>query len=207
MSAGDSRDHQEQECKLELPDEQSYVRALALFGPPMRTILQVNHYFETADRRLAAAHMMLRVREDDETATVTLKSDASLSGATLRNREREARLPRRVWEETKAGKRNLAEATVPPVLAVLDTIGAEARLLEQGVLRNTRTVHPMAPGYTIELDRTTLPDDSVDFEIEVETDRPDEVLTDLGRLLENYGIAYRAQTRTKYQRFLAALGA
>ena len=80
-------DHQEQEVKLTILDEQGLNRLIAHLGQPQRTVAQVNEYFDTPALHLRASRVMLRARRQGEDLIVTAKSDAEILVGGLRCRE------------------------------------------------------------------------------------------------------------------------
>jgi hypothetical protein len=185
-----TRDHIEQELKLALAGEDDYLRARDLLEP--------------SERVVKAAGMMLRVRQEGGDVVATLKSGARLEGGTLRAREQEAAVDPDEWTAIVSGRAAVGGLRVEPVRAVLLAVGGDADLRIRGTMRNRRSVHRVA-GFTVELDRTELPDGSVSFEIEVETEHPDEAREALVERLEQGGVRWSEQTLTKYERFLRAL--
>lgn len=204
MSSGDHRDHQEVEIKLALRDAASYELARAALGAPSRVVEQVNHYYETSDGGLRAIRGMLRVREGEGAPIVTLKLRPRLQGGLLEAREVEEVLDPAAWEDVAVGRRGLESLDALPVRVALDALPAGARLLRQGTMRNRRSVHPLSEGLEVELDRTELPDGTVDHEVEVETDTPADARPRIVALLDGCGAHWEDQPETKYQRFLAA---
>lgn len=205
MSDGQNRDHMEVEIKLALAGQADYDRVRAALGSAARTVEQINHYFETPDGRLRGAHAMLRVREGDGEPIATLKLRAQLTSGVMQAREVEAPVEPAVWAAVLRGERGLESVDVEPVRMALDHVGAGARLLPQGTMRNRRELHPLGGGFTAELDRTELPDGSVDFEVEVETPDPATAREHVARILDDCGAAWHEQSQSKYERFLHAV--
>lgn len=201
-----SRDHTEVELKLRLNEEADYERLRAWLGPPVETVEQVNHYFEAAGDRLRAAGAMLRVREGDGPPTVTLKVRARLAAGVLEAREVEASLDAGMWEEIRLGERGMETLDVAPVRVAVDLLGSAARFEKQGSMRNRRERHALG-ALVLELDRTELPDGTLHFEVEVETDDPAGARLAVEALLRSCGAGWTEQTRSKYQRFLEHLPA
>lgn len=205
MKEGQSRDHVEVEVKLALGGEADYERARAALGAAERVIEQVNHYFETADGRLRAARAMLRVREGDGAPVATLKLRARLTSGVMQAREVEAPVDAATWAAVLRGEQGLETVDLEPVRLALATIGAAERLSPQGTMRNRREVHPLSGGLVVELDRTELPDGTLDYEVEVETADPAAARERIVGILDACGAAWSEQTRSKYERFLESV--
>jgi uncharacterized protein YjbK len=84
-----------------------------------------------------------------------------------------------------------------------------APLFAMGELRNQRTVFELSSGYLLELDKSSLPNGQVEYEVEVELRADNQSLAEARQILEphllNAGIAELLPSKPKYHRFLDAL--
>ncbi|MFO0689908.1 MAG: CYTH domain-containing protein [Myxococcota bacterium] len=182
----------ETELKLLLPDEASYRRVLAALGPG-RSVLQQNHFFDRTDGALRAARIGVRLRAEDAERLLTLKGDA-LAGpgapALSRRIELETNLPSATFEDALRDGLDLrpwlarfrgesgAEPLPPALARFLATVEAccgDERLRCYGEFRNFRTIDSLALHdelgmipVELAVDRTELPGNRIDHEIEVE---------------------------------------
>lgn len=198
------RDHVEIEIKLALLDADSWERARVALGEPTRIIEQTNHYYDTEDAALEAQRGMLRVREGAGAPVATLKLGARLQDGVLAAREVEAPLEAGDWEQVARGERGLESVEVSPVRVALAHLPPGAQLQLVGTMRNRRSVHELG-GLLVELDRTELPDGTVDHEVELETAEPEAARARLVAVLDGCEARWAEQPATKVQRFLAAL--
>jgi len=182
-------------------------------------VRQVNHFFDTADQELRALGIALRLREEDEQFIITAKGPAPNPAAdanVMVKAEEEILVEREVGAAILAHELRpdlvLAEARGASALVqrIAETVG-ERNLRHVGSFKNTRSrVGPieLAPGHTviIELDRTELPGDVVQFEIEIEVE-PEQVeacAAALEAIRQRLGVEW-IEYGSKAKRFFAAL--
>ena len=206
----------EVELKFALPDERA-AEALEAQADGLREscVMQVNHLFDTPDRRLRGNGFTLRLREEDGTWTVTLKGPTRQVGAARDRAEVEAGIT-----PERAARILAGEATPLDVLDRDHALTREAvacaceRVVRLGSFRNRRiTVSAELAGYgpaLLEIDRTELPGGRVDHEVELEVPaggaevRAASAETALRDLLGEIGVPAVPATG-KSGRFLAAL--
>ncbi|MDB4433196.1 CYTH domain-containing protein [bacterium] len=217
--AGSSR---ERELKLGVPDEAAF-RALldAAGGRRDGPVLQVNHFFDTADQTLRARRIGLRIRREGGRFTLTVKGPTGLAPASaLKDR---VELERSLAPE----RARAALEGALPALSLLEGLDvgegegallvgaareacADAPLGEIGAFSNARTfVHTELDGLPVvlEFDRTEFSEGEVRFEIELELapgDPTGRLTAALESLFESVGIA-PAPTTSKLTRFLEVL--
>jgi uncharacterized protein YjbK len=194
----------ERELKLVL-DAGGYFRlASALPGYEGERWL-ANHYFDTADRALRSRGAMLRVRESAGARVAGLKQGVSAKGGAFEAAEWEQPLAPRDWARVARAGGDLGLLDHPVVREAFAL--ARATVLSYiGTLRVLRKVFRLSPATALELDLVCFEDGAQDWEIEVETERPEGVRPFVEELLERRGIRWHEQTRTKYERFLARRG-
>ena len=198
-------DARELELKYALTNHEDVVRLAASLGEPHAVFEQSNIYFDTAGRALHRQGAMLRVREVEGRAVVTLKNEATLKDGYLQCREREAQLAADVWESIRSGALSLENAQGVPIQEAMGLLEEDAQLVILGTMKNVRRVYRLSTGFTLELDQTRMPDGRVDGELEVETDEPERAREEIESLLARYDIPWRHQEKTKYARFLEAM--
>lgn len=197
MSEGE---HFEQELKFRIVDLQDFTRALDFFGPATQVVRQVNHYF-CAENESPSSGWTLRLRQKDSEFELTLKTNRRFVDGFFEadevNAAIEPQLARRLlesphWEESTWG--------LAPLERLRSQFGVQ-RLRLLGSSENLRHRCSRRPWGVPELDVTSFPDGSVDYELEVETALPQEVLSDLKPL----EAILQVQDKTKYRRFLERL--
>lgn len=192
----------EKELKYAL-DEQGYEALKTLLGEPQERVLQVNVYLDLADNRMDRLYGTLRLRQEEDARMVTYKRGRTQRGAYFELSEWEAPLT----EEQFSSLRNGVVQPhwwneLEPLRRFREDVPDADRLRAQGQVENLRIRYPLPTGDLAELDRTVFPDGRVDYELEVETEDPKAV----DRHLHGLGVPLDPQTRTKYRRFLEAIG-
>lgn len=214
----DDQTPSEAEFKLLLPGPQAQA-ALAVragwAGPLPEPVRQENHFFDH-DGALAAAGYTLRVRDEDGRFILTAKGPPSRErgGLTVKPEE-ELELDGVVARAAISGESSPLEPLRETTLGRrLGTLLGDATPRHVGSFVNERRkVGPLTlrlPSgelqVTLELDRTQLPGDRVDHELEVEV--PEACAEEVGTLLREWlaaeGLEWRHGT-SKVKRFRAAL--
>jgi len=183
---------------------------------------QVNHFFDSADRRLAGAGCALRLREEEGRAWLTAKGRAAGGGdATLTRREEtEVELDAELGRALLAGERDplavLRERAGTGLVARMQSALGGAAVAYLGAFENQRRrVGPFEREVggepvvlLLELDRTRFPGDRVECEVEAEVARGDEerAARALRDLLASAGVRW-GSAPSKAERFFAALSA
>lgn len=205
--------HVEREFKLRIPSEAALLSLLARLGGPVApTVVQVNHFFDTATRALRRARIALRLRSETPPNgaahfALALKGPVLEEHTSLAARpEEELGLAEPVARELLSGARSPLESLRTSSLArsalfrrTRALVGDEP-LHRLGAFENQRTrVGPMCfppgsggPPLVFELDRTLFPGAIVARELEVELPpgaEPAQVEHALDRLLVSLGIS------------------
>ncbi len=162
--------------------------------------MQVNLYLDTPEGGLSAAHGALRLRQEGETRTLTYKRGLSQTGSFFEILELEAEVDQPLWQTLASGQ--LPDFPLEPLERLRQDFPGVKRLVALGQVQNLRICYPLPTGDTAELDRTEFPGGGLDYELEVETERPEEV----ERHLVSLGVPLEPQSKTKFRRFLESIG-
>jgi uncharacterized protein YjbK len=173
--------HQEIELKRLLRGEGAADKLAARLGTAREERRQINHVFDTDDRRLQQKRYAVRLRFENEVPILTVKGPSRGVGASIAARaEAEATVDRAQADAILAGhldpvsalrqlERDPAYATL---WAGLDEARGGAPLRQLGHFENLRRVFPVVlPSglrLDLELDRTRFAADRVDDEVEIE---------------------------------------
>lgn len=195
--------HEEIELKWALPLE-GHARLAELLPEaigPARLLRQENRFFDTADRRLRAARMNLRLRHENGRWLMTCKHKAGNGPSGLHDG-----LARHTeWEEWLDGEPVLTRLPLPDqALAAL----AGGELLPLGGFANERLEFAIVRDGLDELlalDRTDY-GVRIDHELEIETADPPRTASFWSGQLDLWGVPWSLQTETKFARFLALGG-
>jgi uncharacterized protein YjbK len=213
--------HQEIELKRLLVGEGAGDRLIAALDARVRREThQVNHVFDTDDRRLDRGRYAVRLRRENGSAFLTVKGPGRRVGASTDTKtEAEVPVEPNVADGIVAGR-------VDPVAALMSRLpdpayqdlwsgvedARQGRQLDRvGSFENVRRTVPVAlpSGLTVdvEVDRTRFPDGRVDEEVEIEL--PTEAVAgEVEAWLAAVASAASVTTRPsspKIVRFLAAL--
>ncbi len=199
---------EERELKLAISEDDAR-RLLDLWGPPVRTLLQRNDYFDSPDGRLRQARYGLRLRAEGPRRTLTLK------GPTRRDVDLAVRSEDEADISHAEADRILLEGLDPqtsslPALRQLALRLGVSRVEVLGGIENERTVLVANLGgdrVEILLDRTRYPDGSIDLELEMECPVGGAWVPELRGRLDATGIPWRPRREGKFSRFLARGGA
>ena len=181
--AGDGK---EVELKLRVERLSDLMRiANAAGGTVFATVVQTNHFFDTADRRLDRARIVLRLREERDARQrwfVTLKDGSQRSADRLVTTANEEEVEvdgfaaqRFLLGTSPLGAFANAGARAADAVARVDAAAAGSALVCVGAFINERTCvepsateHPLLQRVLLELDRTTFPGNQIHHELEVE---------------------------------------
>lgn len=217
-------DHQEIELKWALTahaHDQLLPRLVHDLGPA--TVLQQeNRFFDTADRRLRAARMNLRLRRENHRLLLTCKHKAGSAGPTLINglsehREWECELDQSLaWPAAADQSAAADQASTPPAAwslalplpqPVREALGGQP-LEALGGFANCRHEFQLERAGFSELlcvDRTDF-GGRTDYELEIETTDPAATSAYWQARLAAWNIPWENQALTKFARFLALTG-
>ncbi len=202
------------EIELKLILEADEVQRLrAGLAAPLREVDQLNHYFDDRNRSLGRAGWGVRIREesggDVRRALLTVKHSGVQKGEFIHRPENETSLSLQrcaEWLECPAAMFD-AVVQLSPALGEFGALELE----QVGSMQNRRAVFalPAAPQFSIELDRTTWPDASVGWEVELEITEDQsaaEAEAALRALLSSLDIHWRCGQESKLARLMRMLG-
>ncbi len=171
-----------------------------LLGPP-RLLEQRNRFFDTADLRLRAERMNIRLRWENAELVLTCKrragADTTASGLHQHD-EWETRIDPELWDLVEGGV-----ALNPSMLPLPDPIARAVRcdpLIPTGGFANLRHEFHRACDL-VALDRTEF-GRRVDHELEVETPDPDASATWWRAQLTTWNMPHAPQPLSKFARML-----
>lgn len=169
----------ETELKLLLPGARALERLLDALGPELDAQHQVNVYFDGDDGddgAWSAAGWAVRLRRENDTLKLTVKTTGEARGDFVERGEWETRLDPSREDALQDGGESLLRAVdellgdqdLPPRLR-------EAGLRPIGTMRNLRrrASLPGSDGLVVECDETTYPNGDVRHEAELEVDDAD----------------------------------
>jgi uncharacterized protein YjbK len=191
----------EQELKFRLEGSSGFRRAVEFLGPVLATVEQVNHYFGAPGGQVSPL-WSLRVRQEDQGYELTLKSgrqqrdgyfEASELTCPLSDEQAELLLTLVQWPEELQ--------QLEPVQKLREQFGV-AQPAYLGCLQNQRHKCQIHAWGQPELDITSFPDGSVEYELEIETAQPQEAAA----YLQPLAAVMTPQKTTKFRRFLERRG-
>lgn len=202
--------HTEVEVKMAIKDWRQIELLLRGLTVPEAAFTQHNYYLDDTSRSLREARIMLRAREiqfpvgaakglGKPPVTITAKRRKSASGGIFTSEEREQVMAYDDWREFQWGRSGL------------DTSGFVFRWVEEqtkvGKLQIIgKTVNHRwkvrTEEYLLEIDKTVFPDDSIEAEIECETDNPEAAKKYIEGLCAGLKVDIGAQRKSKFARFL-----
>ena len=196
----------EQELKLRLASQEEYdaLTKDPSFGEMLDTVLQENHYFDSADLEIARGGAIFRVRRfQDSRLVLGFKAgfeDPERPGF-FDSVEVESEISGEIFDAAHSDARALIDSGTPAALAMTKRF-PDIELRYLGML-HTRQLGDLL----VELDHVTFPGGDEGFEVEVETPEPEVARVTLKAELERRGIPLRAQAQTKLEQFLRQTGA
>lgn len=198
----------EVEVKLRLQDSAAHQKLSDLLSPyHTKTHLQQNLFFDTPSLSLATNHLAalrLRFYDLDSHSVLSLKSKPTISAGISRIQEEEEPLEPSVARACAAEPWRFS--TIDGDSGILKRVKEEfgvnlKELVCLGGFRNLRAVHNWN-GLKLELDETQF-EFGVNYEIECESDDPDEAKSMLEELLNENGIGFCYSEVSKFAIFRA----
>ncbi|GFR45936.1 hypothetical protein Agub_g7398 [Astrephomene gubernaculifera] len=213
----------EVEVKIRLPDRAAYDKVAAALsaassssdispaapgadissssaGGRIASHAQANYFFDGPARELNSRKVVLRLRtyNGDEKATVTLKGRQILENGIGRASEVECEVPPAAAARYLAAPSDMLRE-VDIVRTAADKFGLNS-LVGLGGFRNQRDCFRWR-GHTLELDETAFEHGTL-YEIECETDRPEELRDQLEAFLRQLGVSYSYSGTSKFANFI-----
>lgn len=162
----------------------------ALLGPPLR-LAQENRFCDSADGRLRAARMSVRLRRENGRVVLTCKRKGAVDAlGTHRHDEWERELPPVAWD---------ADPASLPLHADWLAALAGTALVGLGGFANLR-LEWRDGAHLLCLDTSDF-GPRTDHELEIETPQPEAAAARWSALLAQWGIGVRPQPLTKLQRW------
>ena len=189
------------ELKYALEREEDYTRLCEYLGPPESEWDQINHYFHSEDGLIPGIRGMIRIRVEKGKSLFAVKLGGMVTEGLLAADEYEQPwpvhndsyrwAPNVLWDAGNQGMKLLEQEH-----------GRRGSLIWAGKMMNHRRLFTWARGLRLEVDASLYPDGFKDFEVELETHRPEQERPKLITLLQGLNLQFTPQRRTKYQRFL-----
>lgn len=194
----------EREIKLKLDGMGEWEALRNYFGKHEERLDQVNFYFDTAGKDLEKLKAMLRVRQENgKHFRMAFKRNIRIKGGYFQNEEVETDIDSNLFANMRLCDSLQIEELEP--IRCIRRLEIVDPLLLIGKLANLRFRYFLPNGCCVELDRITLPNGNVEYELEAETENPGEVRAIIDQIFQRLGIKVVPQTQTKYERFLSAL--
>jgi len=201
----------ETELKLVVANSTDFSSLLDALPEAESVVEQRNLYFVDPEGLLAKQRVMLRVREEVHMESgallrviVTSKRRLSRIAGVFVAEEDEAIWDKELWKDFCLRGENLATYAHDFMVRLREELGFKT-LRKEGMTVNIRHRVPVGP-FVFELDQTTFPGGKVEYEVEVETEQPEEARQRLEALASQLGFTLETQVRGKYSRFLASVG-
>ncbi len=189
----------ELELKLSLADREAHRRFCNALPGFEGELIQRNIYFDQR-QLLSSRDMLLRLRIDQTSAYLTLKSKTSMEQGVFDSLEYEEPIDQQLAVSI--------EQSSPAQLSIESAIIGEASsrtgqaldsLIEWGRIRNLRRCYRVSPGFLIEVDETEFPGSRLRWEIEVEGDQPHQARKYLEKIARDAGVVLESQQVSKAQ--------
>lgn len=190
------------EVKLRLGDAGGHARVAELLAPQCAgTFLQENFFFDGASAELSSRMSVLRLRffNQNERAVLTLKGKSVVVDGIATASENEEDLNAdfaRTFISDPAKLVTLESNLMKYVTSAFEV----DTLVCLGGFRNKRMLYNWN-GHKIELDETFY-DFGTLYELECETERPEELKKELEDWLQQHDVQYQYSTTTKFARFV-----
>eukprot|EP00775_Hariotina_reticulata_P007407 gene7407-7616_t len=190
------------EVKLRLSGREAYARLEEVLRPgKLTTHQQENYFFDGPNRELNSQMVVLRLRfyNDDKKAVITLKGKQVLAAGIGRASEVEEEV------DPIQARKYLQEPSsmlLLPSTLIQDMTRHFAlnALMCLGGFNNSRQEIAWQ-GFTLELDETMYPWGTL-YELEAETDKPEELRDQLEKMLQKESITYSYSTTSKFANFI-----
>jgi len=195
----------EKELKIRIHSKDDFFRLVKELKGYQQSVKQTNWYWDTNDFHLLAKEAILRIREEEGRRIITWKKGKSIEDGYFVSEEIEAEFPGEL-NNCKTGKVLDIRALPKDIIENIQRVIPEDsfNLYCIGYIETERRYYSLQ-GFKLEVDHIRYPDGYEDFELEVETEKLDELRNIIMELLKSMKIDYSYQTQTKFQRFLKYL--
>jgi len=200
---------QEIEIKLDLQNEENYLKLIDFFDAGGNSVRQSNYFFDTRDNALSSLGWACRIRiEDDRRAFMTLKGprEKSSVGPAVRTEIEEKMDLMRAGESIEHGM-DISDLT-DGLKQIPEAAIEDEKLSKKLSFENHRTSISYAladRSINLEMDRTVFSDGSIDYEVEIELAEMstyESILEGIRNLFEELSIPVVIQSKSKYRRAL-----
>jgi uncharacterized protein YjbK len=195
----------EQELKLLLTKE-TYDKLLAHAEAEAPVLRQTNYYFDMSDFHMGKNGVMLRVREENSRWIVCAKIKQKSESAAVSSIELEQEIPPDVFKAGRQDPEILVKLLPEEGQAAIRRLVNPSDLVIRGTLRNERRKLQLIEGYTCELDRTLLPENKEQYELEIEGMENEAACRHVIETLSSMGYSFSVNQKSKYQRLQEAMG-
>lgn len=195
------------EIKLDLGSFANYLKLLGSLGEMGEEEQQKNVFFDTKDRLLGKQGWALRVRTSNDKAYLTLKGISAKQGSATIREEIETEIPKALAERLIAQEADLLTGS-GELLERVRSVVADRDVTPFLAFDNLRRARKYRLGdreFVLEVDRTEYADGYVDYELEVELDRPERAeMAEQGlrKLFGSLEIPFVQQLESKFGRAL-----
>lgn len=192
----------EVEVKLRLSGAEAHKKLEQLFAPQrVATHQQENFFFDGPQRELNSRRVVLRLRfyDTDKKALLTLKGEQILRDGIGRASEVETAVDPVAARAYLREPSSLLQLQDELIQGLARQYGLSS-LVCLGGFDNTRQ-EVAWQGYTLELDETAYKWGTL-YELEAETDKPEELRAKLEGLLQAEGVGYSYSTTSKFANFI-----
>jgi len=165
---------------------------------------QVNHYFDSSDRRLVRARVLLRLREEGIRVVLTLKCGTEVRPGFFDSLEIEEEVDPGVLARALEEPESLVDLPLAAIAELQRRFGRPP-LVVAGTLVNERVRRETGVGpsnLVLEVDRLLFPDGSEAYELEIETSDPPRAEAWVHDTIIAAGVRLEPQRMTKMERFL-----
>jgi uncharacterized protein YjbK len=194
----------EQELKLFVTKE-TYDKLLTYADPTVPTLQQTNYYFDLPDFYMGKNGVMLRVREENGEWILCVKIKQKSESPALSSIEIEKPITQEIFEKGKQNPEVLVDLLPTEGQNAIRRLTEPSRLIIRGTLRNERRTLKLLEGYTFELDRTFLPGNQEEYELEVEGMESEAACQQIMEQLTSLGYIFSINKKSKYQRLQEAM--
>jgi uncharacterized protein YjbK len=190
------------EVKLRIADSASFSRLKLLLLPYFLKLHdQENYFFDGKEKELSSKRVVLRLRfyDVDSKAVLTCKGKQVLKDGVGRAAEEEEDVDPEKARAFLKDPESLLSHDSSLISKLREEFGLTG-LTSLGGFKNLRSVYKWK-GYTLEIDETSYPWGTI-FEIECETDAPEEMKHQLSDFLNLHSISFSDSTKSKFANFV-----
>eukprot|EP00884_Botryococcus_braunii_P016348 jgi/Botrbrau1/3397/Bobra.0337s0036.3 len=192
----------EVEIKLRLPDRASYEKVADLLKGTLKAVHdQENYFFDGPNKELSSQRVVLRCRfyNKDAKAEIACKGKLVIKDGISRGLEEQFPTDPKAAREFLTSPGKILALENPLIARLTEEYGVKD-LVSLGGFENLRREFDFQ-GFKLELDETKYEWGTV-YEIEIETEEPEELKPKLEAWLQENGVPYTYTTNTKFANFI-----